>query len=453
MAVAEKLRIQEKGLALRDDFSIKEGENGAQKREVVIISAGWGSSGYYSEEVLERDIPRIFPVGSHMYLNHPTEREDMERPERNVLDLVGTIVEAPRLAGADMVAVVEIYEHWIPVIEAMAKDIGLSIRAFGITEEGEAGGKKGNIIVSLTEGLSVDYVTKAGAGGKIGELVESAREKQPDDHKELVERRNAAHWLEAKMHREFTWFADDLFGSGYITREERKALSGAIGAALDVFSEKVKEDAPKLLLRDPYADPEGEETDVEESDPGSGDRDNNKEDEMSGVSESDFAELKGTVDDLKESADAAKEATKTAESERDEEKAGRERAEDALQLNRAASVAAEAIRDDKYKDLPGTAKARAVEAALKDLPQTEDKKLDESKLKDRVAECAKSEADYLAEAGATAVSGFGGRTSEDDDAGKTETQESKDKKQKELQSGFERAGMSEAAARHAAEGR
>jgi hypothetical protein len=175
MPTALQNRIQESGLAVRPGVPVRAvGE--AQRREVVLISAGWGSSGYYSEEVLSRDIPAIFPVGTHMYLDHPTAQENAERPERSTLDLVGKIVETPRMAGIEAVAVVEIYPHWVPIIEAMKDDIGLSIRAMGVADEGDAGGKRGMVIEKLTEGISVDYVTKAGAGGRIGELVESARD-------------------------------------------------------------------------------------------------------------------------------------------------------------------------------------------------------------------------------------------------------------------------------------
>lgn len=157
--------------------AFRESAGSGVKREIVIIEAGWGSSGYYSEKVLERDIPRIFPVGSHMYLNHPTMKEDAERPERDLRDLVGVLVEAPRMAGIASVAVMEIFEHWLPVFnnEAFLEAIGLSIRAFGVTEDGPAGGKEGPIIQTLTEGLSIDFVTMAGAGGKIGQLTEAAR--------------------------------------------------------------------------------------------------------------------------------------------------------------------------------------------------------------------------------------------------------------------------------------
>ena len=184
--------------------AFREGSGSGSKREVVIIEAGWGSSAYYSEEVLERDIPRIFPIGTKMYLNHPTRREDTERPERDVRDLVGKIVETPRMAGIQSVAVAEIFEHWVPVIDALAKDIGLSIRALGVTEDRDIGGKHGPYATALTEGFSVDFVTEAGAGGSIGELVESARERNSEPVREA---------LDSELHQNLEKAGEERFGS------------------------------------------------------------------------------------------------------------------------------------------------------------------------------------------------------------------------------------------------
>jgi len=172
--VAERANIRE-----ANSRAFREAAAKGAKREIVIIEAGWGSSGYYSEEVLERDIPRIFPVGTHMYLNHPTESEERERPERDLRDLVGVLETSPRMAGIASVAVARIFEHWLPLFEdeEFVKAIGTSIRAFGVAEEGAAGGKQGPIIQTLTEGLSIDYVTQAGAGGAVGSMVESLRER------------------------------------------------------------------------------------------------------------------------------------------------------------------------------------------------------------------------------------------------------------------------------------
>ena len=53
---------------------------GPGRLAVQIINPGWGSSGYYSQDVLEaaaRD--RVFPAGTHMYINHPTARSEERR--------------------------------------------------------------------------------------------------------------------------------------------------------------------------------------------------------------------------------------------------------------------------------------------------------------------------------------------------------------------------------------
>lgn len=62
---------------------------------------------------------------------------------------------------------------------------------------------------------------------------------------------NQADWLEGFLHREFTVQADMFFGDGVISREERIALSGAIGDALDVFHQKLQEPPLDELSRRP----------------------------------------------------------------------------------------------------------------------------------------------------------------------------------------------------------
>src|ERR1044072_3919172 len=180
MTVIERVRIEERSTP-KDPSPIREAIGGQKgvRREVTLIRAGWGSSGYYSEDVLRRDGPKAFPVGTHMYLDHPTLTEDEERPERSVKDLAATIVETPRMAGIDLVAVCELKENWKDTINAIAEDIGLSIRAYGTEEYGDAAGRSGPIITSLVEGVSVDFVTKAGAGGSIGRMIEESRKEAP----------------------------------------------------------------------------------------------------------------------------------------------------------------------------------------------------------------------------------------------------------------------------------
>lgn len=56
------------------------------------------------------------------------------------------------------------------------------------------------------------------------------------------DRKALAEWLESRIHLTFTQIADDLFGDGIVTRQERIALSGLIGDALDVFHQGMQDD-------------------------------------------------------------------------------------------------------------------------------------------------------------------------------------------------------------------
>lgn len=144
-------------------------------RARLIEGDRWGSSGYYPAEVIERDGPTTWPAGTPVYLDHPGAQENYDRPERSVRDLAGKIASTPAMESDGLYADVEFYPHVAPIIEAMWGDIGMSIRAQAAVESGEAQGRRGQIIKELGEGVSVDVVTKAGAGGKLVSLLESAR--------------------------------------------------------------------------------------------------------------------------------------------------------------------------------------------------------------------------------------------------------------------------------------
>ena len=137
-----------------------------------------GSSGYYPASVLERDGATAFPAGTHIYLDHPTWEEDWQRPERSVKDLVGAMTEAAQyeddpVEGKGLYAKVKFRESVREDVEFYAETAGMSIRAIGVTDESPATGEL--IVTELVEGLSVDIVTHAGAGGKLVSMAENAR--------------------------------------------------------------------------------------------------------------------------------------------------------------------------------------------------------------------------------------------------------------------------------------
>ena len=149
---------------------------GPRYRVRVIQGPRWGSSGYYSTEALDQGAT-VLTKATKIYLDHPSASEDRDRPERSLRDLVGRI-DGPVTREADGIyAVMEVLPHWAEVVSSLASggDLDMSIRAMAEFHPGEAEGRHGPIIDRFTEFLSVDLVTEAGAGGRVLELIESAR--------------------------------------------------------------------------------------------------------------------------------------------------------------------------------------------------------------------------------------------------------------------------------------
>lgn len=145
------------------------------KWKVKVIEAGWGSSGYYPAEMLREYGPNVFKKGTKVFMNHPSMNEENDRPERDVEKLAGKLTSDAYFTENGLVAEIQFYSHYAPIIKEMYEDVGLSIRALGEASLGEAEGREGPIIESLVADAltSVDVVTVAGAGGKFISLLES----------------------------------------------------------------------------------------------------------------------------------------------------------------------------------------------------------------------------------------------------------------------------------------
>ncbi|RKZ83794.1 MAG: hypothetical protein DRQ39_09095 [Gammaproteobacteria bacterium] len=86
--------------------------------------------------------------------------------------------------------------------------------------------------------------------------VEKALEGLDDEQvEEMLKARNVGEWFEANLHAAFTQMADGHFGEGFLNREERIALSSAIGEALDAFRKRLEDEEPGLYRRDPFDGP------------------------------------------------------------------------------------------------------------------------------------------------------------------------------------------------------
>lgn len=141
-----------------------------------------------------------------MYMDHPTLSEDYERPERSVRDLAGYL-STDAYVGEDGALYAEciVYPSFDTIIREKWDRIGVSINAWSNSDIGPDG------VVPVFDGVtSVDFVTKAGAGGALLDVLESQRENNNQEET--------------------------------VTPEEIKtAVAEAIAEAMPAFSESVRE--------------------------------------------------------------------------------------------------------------------------------------------------------------------------------------------------------------------
>jgi hypothetical protein len=300
-----------------------------------LIKPGWGASGYYSKEVLERDGPSVWPPGTHMYLDHPTETEMRERPERSVRDLAAVTISPPVYeesgkAGPGLYAKATVLPQWRQVIEALAPYIGVSIRASGTYESGEAEGRNGKLITALRKGHSIDFVTKPGAGGQVLAVMESLRQGALPQN-ESADVLSSGAMMNGSQTESITVATTTTTGTG--TLVPSPVIETAAQQEEDMELQEARE------------------------------------------------RIHALEEELEESTTACKEATVRAE-----------RAEGALAILEAQGAAREALEN---VSLPAAAKTRIITKVSTDPKTTDDGKLDRELLAEAVAAEAKLEAEYI----------------------------------------------------------
>lgn len=206
-------RIKTDLIAVREAALGPDGSGG-----IKIIAPGWGSSGYYSEEMLSRDGPQVFTTGTKMFWDHPTLTEEWERPERSLRDLAGeltgdAVFNASGSDGPGLYAPMKVFGSFAPAVNelsGMESGLGVSIRAYGKATVGEAEGRTGQIIDELVGAESVDFVTFPGAGGAVLSLFEAARQRlvNPTPKEETMEVEKDPKFVEVKAQRDRLLEAD-----------------------------------------------------------------------------------------------------------------------------------------------------------------------------------------------------------------------------------------------------
>lgn len=144
---------------------------------VRIIGPGKGSSATYEASQLKRD-GHVFK-GAQVFLDHPSSKEERERPERSLRDLCGVAVSDPLYedagpAGAGLYSDVRVFKPYQTMIEEMGPHIGVSIRASGTVATKTVNGEAVRVAEKFTSG-GFDFVTKAGAGGAVVPFAEASR--------------------------------------------------------------------------------------------------------------------------------------------------------------------------------------------------------------------------------------------------------------------------------------
>ena len=143
---------------------------GEGKYRIRIIVPGQGSSGIYTAENLAESAP-LFKAGTEMFIDHPTESEEWERPERSIRDYAGVFLEDATV-GEDgaLYTVCKVFSGVNDLIRDKWEHIGVSINAWCNEPIAETG-----VVPVFTGVRSVDFVTAPGAGGGIVDLLESKR--------------------------------------------------------------------------------------------------------------------------------------------------------------------------------------------------------------------------------------------------------------------------------------
>jgi cation transport regulator len=171
---------------------IQEADVGPLHAVVRIIRPGWGNkthNHYYPKDVLRRDAHKF--IGAKMY-------ETDHRPqEKSTRTWVSTIEDIVGFDGGAPLAKVAVHDQGFGERLKNLDKLGIldkmecSIYANGLAKKGfKLDGREGKQVESITDVSSVDWVTKAGAGGAAVSLVENVpddKEISMDKEKEVIE--------------------------------------------------------------------------------------------------------------------------------------------------------------------------------------------------------------------------------------------------------------------------
>lgn len=144
---------------------------GPGRIQATLITPGQGSSGTYSTELLEQAAKdKTFPRGTQMHLDHDGHSQEADKPGGSLRNLVGVLTEDARWDGKALVAEARIGSAWRSFVEDFGEFIGVSINAAAEIDNA------GEIQSLIPDPFNrADFVTVAGRGGSVSEVLEAAR--------------------------------------------------------------------------------------------------------------------------------------------------------------------------------------------------------------------------------------------------------------------------------------
>ncbi|QGH73003.1 MAG: capsid maturation protease [Siphoviridae sp. ctCJE6] len=181
---------------IADFVSLKESKFNEEtgEVEVVLIEAGTNPAKkrHYPSSTIQEAAPMF--RGLKMYLNHPTAKEEMERPERDITQWASTIVESWYDNGMAK-GRVAVHDSWLRerLKDSVAREhIGVSINAGGKVSYGKINGEEMQIVEKILFArkngpVSVDWVTEAGARGRVSRLLKESSTTKENKSMEIKE--------------------------------------------------------------------------------------------------------------------------------------------------------------------------------------------------------------------------------------------------------------------------
>lgn len=150
---------------------LERSSGGTNRWKATLITPGKGSSGTYSEELLEKFGAIAFPQGSKNWFKHP----EWSGEQRDPRDQWGYLATDPIFEpGVGLTAEVQVLPHWADVVNALAEagHAHLSIYAMGDSDEF---GNVTALLPDVTNSIDlVDYPGRPGSG-LTEQMLESAR--------------------------------------------------------------------------------------------------------------------------------------------------------------------------------------------------------------------------------------------------------------------------------------